>query len=499
MSTISTIIPTHNYAGTLGEALDSIAAQKLKPAEVIVVDDGSTDNTAEVVEAHRHTLPALTYLRQTQRGASSARNAGAAKATGDILHFFDADNVLLPGFYLHMVTVLGQNPSLGAACCQRFYRYETSPRSYVADRAWARELPLAHAMQIDNPFDTSLTLVRRTAFDALGGFNEAFPIVQDVEFAFRLVSQAPLEVSPERHVIYRLHGGGISNTDAHTHIERLLRAEAVAESDRDTYGLLADTYLQYWLAVFYEQTGRLDEAEARLKRLFAVAPAHPAGRLLHGRLLLARNRTDDAQREVEALHARFPECGCVIAALARMRDAAGKADEAAALLRRAIEIERDDVDRQRHRLDLADLLASSGSSDEAAALFSSVLDEAEAPDVRARALAGLAMLRIVLGQVSEADQVLDAEADPAIGLRARYNLASALERAGYGTESIVMFGQVAASPLGVEEGLAAGAHYHLGELYAAAGEDKRARDSLKACLRLEPEHRKAAALLRELA
>ena len=53
MSTISTIIPTHNCAHYLGEALDSIAAQSLKPTEVIVVDDGSTDNTAAVVESRR--------------------------------------------------------------------------------------------------------------------------------------------------------------------------------------------------------------------------------------------------------------------------------------------------------------------------------------------------------------------------------------------------------------------------------------------------------------
>ncbi len=498
MSTVSTIIPTHNYADYLGEALDSIAAQRLKPTEVIVVDDGSTDDTADVVEARRGSVPNLVYMKQAQRGAAAARNAGAAKATGDILHFFDADNVLLPDFYLHLVSVLDANPPLGAACCQRFYRYKDSTRRYAADRCWARELPLLGAMEMDNPFDTSLTLVRRGVFEELGGFNEAFPIVQDVEFAYRLLGRAPAEVSPERHVLYRLHGGGISNTDVATHIERLLKAEDVAATDREAYGVMADTYLQYWLAVFLEQAGRLDEAEARLERLFAASPDHSTGRLLHVRLMLARGQIAEARSEVEALHARFPECACVVAALGRVRDAEGELDEAIGLLRRAIELELDDADRQRHRLDLASLLARAGSANEAAALFAEVLDEAEAPDVRPRALAGRAFLWIASGAQEKADELLDAEPDEATALRARYNIASQLEAAGYGEEAIRAFEQVAASPLAESEGLAAGAHYHSGSLYAAAGESARAREYLEACLRLNPQHQRAAAMLREL-
>ncbi len=505
MSAVSTIIPTHNYGHYLGEALDSIAAQRLKPAEVIVVDDGSTDDTAQVVQARSESLPGLVYMKQEQRGAPAARNAGAARAAGDILHFLDADNALLPDFYLHLVNVLGQEPSLAAACCQRFYRYGDSARRYAADRCWARELPLARAMEIDNPFDTSTTLVRRAVFEALGGFNEAFPIVQDVEFAFRLVACAPVEVSPERHVLYRLHGGGISNTDVGTHIERLLRAEAVAAADRDTYAALADTYLQYWLAVLLEQAGRLDEAEARLERLFAASPRHPAGRLLRVRLLLAQGATDAATdaatAEAEAVHAHFPDCACVVAALGRVRGAAGEANEALDLLRRAIGLELDEVERQRHRLDLADVLARAGDVAGAAAIFSEVLDEAEAPDVRPRALAGLAFLWTASGDTERAAALIEAEveADEATALRAAYNLASQLEAAGYGEEAIEGFERVAASPCAGPAGLAAGAHYHLGSLYAAAGDGARARACLDECLRLNPAHRRAAEVLEQLA
>jgi len=496
MSTVSTIIPTHNYGHTIGEALDSIASQKLAPAEVIVVDDGSTDNTPKVVEARKKSLPQIIYMKQERRGASAARNAGAAKATGDFLHFFDADNVLLPDFYLYLANILAENPALGAVCCQRYYRYGESSRRYAADRCWARELPLGKAMEIDNPLDTLTMLVRRAFFEELGGFNEEFPIIQDVEFAWRLLARAPVEVTPERHAVYRLHGGGLSNTDVATHIERLLQAEAAAAADRETYGALAETYLQYWLAVFYEQAGRLDEAEARLERLFAASPEHPAGHLLHVRLMLAQDR--EASSEAEALHVRLPECACVVATLARVRDSEGKPHEAVGLLERAVELELDDVERERHRLDLGDVLTSSGDWEEAEAVFRDVLNEAEAPDVRARALAGLAFLRAASDEQDAAEELVSAEPDEAIALRATYNLASQLEAAGYGEEAIEVFGRVAASPLAEREGLAAGAHYHLGSLYAAAGDVEQARKFLKTCLRLNPEHQRAAAVLQEL-
>lgn len=498
MSTLSTIIPTHNCAHYLGEALDSVAAQSLRPLKVIVVDDGSTDDTARVVEARRAALPRLTYVTQPQRGASAARNAGAGRAAGDVLHFLDADDLLLPDFNLHMVSVLTRDPSLGAACCQRFYQYGASQRRYAADRCWVRELPLALAMQADNPLDTLSTVVWRRVFDEVGGFNEAFPIVQDVEFASRLVARRPAEVSPERHVVYRQHGRGILSSGDATNIERLLRAEAVAQADRAAYGTLCDTYLQYWLAVFFDQAGRLDEAEARLERLFAASPEHPAGRLLRVRLLLRRGRLDEAASEAARLYARFPECAPVVAALGKVRDAEGRADVAAELLKRAVELELDEVERQRHRLDLADVLALSGETNKAMGLFSGVLDEADAPDVRPRALAGLALLHVVSGRPEEAAALLDAEPDEATALRARYNLASRLESAGYGDEAIGFFDQVAASPLAEREGLAAGACYHLGSLHAAAGDVATARGFLKKCLRLNPEHRRAEAALREL-
>lgn len=98
MTRISIIVPCHNYGAYLARALKSVVAQNDPDWEVIVVDDGSTDDTQSVVEAWRATHPEhIRWLTQDNAGPGAARNHGARETTGDWLLFLDADDVLLPG------------------------------------------------------------------------------------------------------------------------------------------------------------------------------------------------------------------------------------------------------------------------------------------------------------------------------------------------------------------------------------------------------------------
>ena len=90
----SVVIPTYNREGTLPRAIASVLAQTAADIEIVVVDDGSTDNTAAVARAIDD--PRVTYVGQPNRGVSAARNAGAAVATGEFLVFLDSDDELLP-------------------------------------------------------------------------------------------------------------------------------------------------------------------------------------------------------------------------------------------------------------------------------------------------------------------------------------------------------------------------------------------------------------------
>src|SRR3954463_5985134 len=117
-SLVSIVIPCFNYGHYLGYAVDSALAQTYKPIEVIVVDDGSEDDTAAVVARYGS---AVTYRRKANGGLSSARNTGARGATGDHIVFLDADNLLDPKYVERCVTVMQECPDAGFVYTQLHY------------------------------------------------------------------------------------------------------------------------------------------------------------------------------------------------------------------------------------------------------------------------------------------------------------------------------------------------------------------------------------------
>src|SRR5512134_3905318 len=107
---VSVVIPAFNVEPWLGGAIASVVDQEPAPAEIIVVDDGSSDDTGVVARR----FPRVTVIRQENRGLAGARNTGAAAATGDALLFLDADDALVPGAIREMASVLDGHDSLGA-------------------------------------------------------------------------------------------------------------------------------------------------------------------------------------------------------------------------------------------------------------------------------------------------------------------------------------------------------------------------------------------------
>jgi len=114
MSTVSVVIPTFNYARFLGRALDSALGQTHAPSEIIVVDDGSTDDTPAVLERYSGLVK---VHRQSTCGASAARNAGIALSTGDLIALLDSDDRWLPTKLERQVALFRQHPECGAIGC----------------------------------------------------------------------------------------------------------------------------------------------------------------------------------------------------------------------------------------------------------------------------------------------------------------------------------------------------------------------------------------------
>lgn len=119
--TVSVIVPAYNAGKYLGECLDSILSQSYRETEIIVVDDGSTDNTAAVADGYAVADSRLRIIRTPNRGVSAARNTGIETATGEWIMFADSDDALLPGAIEALVgTAVAENVEIvsGRTCCK---------------------------------------------------------------------------------------------------------------------------------------------------------------------------------------------------------------------------------------------------------------------------------------------------------------------------------------------------------------------------------------------
>jgi glycosyltransferase involved in cell wall biosynthesis len=124
---VSVVLPTFNRAKQLARALDSVLAQTYGQLEVLVVDDGSTDETSGVIEGRYHDEPRVVYLRQEHAGVARARNTALERARGDVIAFLDSDDeYLMPGCSLR--DILSAFRSLFRTCSTSRLRSKTSRR-----------------------------------------------------------------------------------------------------------------------------------------------------------------------------------------------------------------------------------------------------------------------------------------------------------------------------------------------------------------------------------
>ena len=131
MSSITVIIPVYNHAHTLEQSLRTLEKQTIQVKEVIIVNDGSTDNFNEVIESIKTTLP-LNILEQDNKGANSARNFGLQSATGEYVIFWDADTIARTDMLEKMLKALQNNPKASYAYSQYKFGWKKM-KSYIFD------------------------------------------------------------------------------------------------------------------------------------------------------------------------------------------------------------------------------------------------------------------------------------------------------------------------------------------------------------------------------
>jgi glycosyltransferase involved in cell wall biosynthesis len=192
--TFSVVIPAYNAAETLAEAVDSVLAQTLQDFEIIVVDDGSSDDTAAVAASFEDQRVRL--YSQPNAGPSAARNRGIAHATGEYVSLLDSDDLLLPDYLAEMSQALEEHPQAGFAYTHAFTldvssnRFRTSftgsyhmPRTPMLPRD-----ELAAELLAGNFLQASSTVIRRAVLERVGGYDDSLSHGEDWELWLRIAN-----------------------------------------------------------------------------------------------------------------------------------------------------------------------------------------------------------------------------------------------------------------------------------------------------------------------
>ena len=226
---VSAIIPNYNYGRYLGQAVESVLAQSYPAVEVLVVDDGSTDNSEAVAARYG---ARVRWFRQQHRGVSVARNRGVRESRGALVAFLDADDAWLPGKLEQQVRVIRQRPELGLVHCGEAVVDESGrevSRRVEGGAGWvAEELLRCRRVVIVAPGSTAL--VPRAVFDAIGGFDPALSTFADWDFCYRIATRYRVGFVPEMLVNVRSHEGSMQRNVAAMEHDMLL---AYAKAFRD--------------------------------------------------------------------------------------------------------------------------------------------------------------------------------------------------------------------------------------------------------------------------
>jgi glycosyltransferase involved in cell wall biosynthesis len=226
---VSVITPCYNNARFIGETIESVLVQSLGDLEHVVVDDGSSDGSADIVAGYAGRDPRVRLVRQANRGASEARNAGFAAASegSDYLWFLDSDDCLEPDALATMTDYLDDHPDAGLVYCglrvvdtegvvQEGKGGYSFGHRYVPGFPFPRRLP---DDEPETPFHSlfayylaipSTCLMRRSVYERTAGWDEQFRRAMDKDMILQMAIEAPVHLLPQTLVRYRRHDSNLS-------------------------------------------------------------------------------------------------------------------------------------------------------------------------------------------------------------------------------------------------------------------------------------------------
>lgn len=216
---ISVIIPAYNAEQFIAEALSSIKAQNYAPIEILVVDDGSRDNTSRVVS---ETAPDARLIVQKNAGASAARNTGMRQARGDFICFLDADDGWFPGKLRAQVDYLATHPEVGVVYhkwlvwkpeADGSFRVPVIPSMPPAESIDAENSGWLYCqLLLDSIVHTSTVMFRRSVLDEIGFFDTKLQTGEDYDYWLRVSRICQIHKLAGTYSFYRAAPGSLTSS-----------------------------------------------------------------------------------------------------------------------------------------------------------------------------------------------------------------------------------------------------------------------------------------------
>lgn len=241
---ISVIIPSFNRAWTLAHAIDSVLAQTVAPKEIIVVDDGSTDHTSEVLAAYGDSIRVLV---QPNKGVSSARNLGIRHSTGEFVALLDSDDQWKPEKLACQAAFFMAHP--GALICQTEEIWirngvRVNPRKKHKKPSGLIFEPSLHLCLVS----PSAVMIKKKLFERKGMFRPDFPVCEDYEFWLRVSVDTPIHLIDTALTVKY---GGHADQLSRRHSQDRFRIEAIRDLVRS--GTLSDEQQKAAVSVLKEK------------------------------------------------------------------------------------------------------------------------------------------------------------------------------------------------------------------------------------------------------